>query len=234
MANWCKNSLEVIGNDSKTEDFVKKFMENGISAFIPTPKELEDVASPVEILSPEIAEKNIEKYGATDWCDWRIENWGTKWDVGELTLSGREEEYALFTFDTAWSPIVAAIEKIAGDYPELMFTLDYEESGNGFFGRAVFRDGHKETQFDYNWEDRFREGWWLYKEIEDVYEQTDLKLNDMLSDKDITEEDYKKLSELFETLGEAELTRLLAIIDKEDAKAVKIFLKEDEIIERQD
>ena len=226
MANWCINSLEVTGDEAKVEDFVKKFTENGVSAFIPTPKELEDTEAPAVYKNPEKAKENIEKYGAADWYDWRVKNWGTKWDVGELCLSDRSEEYAYFAFETAWSPIVEAMSKIAEMYPELTFSLDYEESGMGFFGKVTYRDGEVLQQFDYDWEDRYGEGWWLYKELEDVYEQADFRLNDMLLNKGITEEEYNKASELISSLSEPELMRLLTILDEEDAEGLKSFLKD--------
>ena len=226
MANWCINSLEVTGDEVKVEEFTKKFMDGGVNAFIPTPKELEDTEAPAQYKDPEKAKENIEKYGAADWYDWRVKNWGTKWDVGELCLTDRSEGYAYFTFETAWSPIVEAISKIAKMYPELTFSLDYEESGMGFFGKAIFRDGELSSEWEYDWEDRFGDGWWLYKELEDVYEIADSDLNNMLFEKQITEEEYNKVSELMDSLSEHELLRMLAIIDKQDAEGLKSFLED--------
>ena len=225
MANWCINSLEITGDEKKVEEFVEKFSKDGVSAFIPTPKELEDTEAPLEIKDPERAKENIEKYGAADWYDWRVKNWGTKWDVGELTVVSLEEEYAFITFETAWSPIIEAMEKIAKMYPELKFDLEYEEPGMGFFGKVIFEDGKISDEWEYDWDDRFEEGWWLFKELEDVFEQADFNLNDMLSDDKITEEEYNKLLDKFDELSDVEVRKLLYAIDEEDVEEVKKFLK---------
>jgi hypothetical protein len=49
-------------------------------AFIPCPKELEELTS----LKPDepLVKKMNMKYGAEDWYQWRLDNWGTKWDTG--------------------------------------------------------------------------------------------------------------------------------------------------------
>ena len=225
MANWCTNSLEVNGDEAKVEEFVKKFMENGVSAFIPTPKELEDTEAPAQHKDPEKAKENIAKYGVADWCEWRIKNWGTRHNVINLELLGRGEGYAYFTFETAWSPIVEAMENIAKMFPELLFVLNYKEHSAGFFGKAIFENGELSSEWEYDWEDRFGDGWWLYKELEDVYEIADSDLNYMLSEKQITEEEYEELSSKLDKLSDVEVRKLLYAIDEEDVEEVKKFLK---------
>ena len=57
---------------------------------------------------------NIEKYGAKDWYDWCVDNWGTKWNACECSLNGSE----LF-FQTAWSwpsPIMIKLAEICSKY----------------------------------------------------------------------------------------------------------------------
>ena len=41
---------------------------------------------------------NLRKHGYTNWYDWSIAKWGTKWNANETYGSGSN-----FTFDTAWS-----------------------------------------------------------------------------------------------------------------------------------
>lgn len=92
---------------------------------------------------------NLEKYGCTDWYDWRIENWGTKWNACSTFLC---EDNKTIYFDTAWSPSVPVIEKFSKMYPELKITHEYAEEQIAFFcgkhcysnGEIVYRDDYEE------------------------------------------------------------------------------------------
>ena len=73
-----------------------------------------------------------------DWYNWNTHNWGTKWDVavshGEeypntyLEEAENGENYvAYYSFNTAWSRPMPALIKLSEQYPDLLFTLVYEE-----------------------------------------------------------------------------------------------------------
>ena len=144
MPNWCNNRLAV-STWSKVEDEAKAIKqieefrdkarlieEDGTEAsslcmnnLYPMPKELENTKSPSD---------------KPNWYDWRIENWGTKWDV-EGCLEHYDEEYLEYTFESAWSPPTAFLEKVSKDFPLLRFVLKYEEEGVGFIGRAIACNG---------------------------------------------------------------------------------------------
>jgi len=65
------------------------------------------------------------------WYDWCIQNWGTKW----TGYDGRfNEDQTAFTFDTAWSPPLPVIKKLAELTGET-FILEYIEEGMFFCGR---------------------------------------------------------------------------------------------------
>jgi len=87
---------------------------------------------------PELLEGN-------GWYDWRLQNWGTKWDVGGETaghVDRLSENSVYFAFESAWSPPVEFYSFLV---EELGFTVDamYYEPGMNFAGR--FYDG--EDQF---------------------------------------------------------------------------------------
>ncbi len=108
---------------------------------------------------------NLDAHGHVNWYSWCIANWGTKWDVSESRLhsedlmpdlvqlaSGEEEPDGSveFRFETAWGPPTAAFETVSLDFPELEFTLDYQEPGMGFAGTAKFKNGeHEHEDRDY-------------------------------------------------------------------------------------
>jgi len=85
------------------------------------------------------------------WYDFNVREWGTKWDVAvrdgedypetELHTEDDWSTSLTYRFNTAWSPPVPAIEKLSTQYPNLEFTLSYEEE-TGWGGEVVFVDGN--------------------------------------------------------------------------------------------
>jgi len=66
-----------------------------------------------------------------DWYSWRVQNWGTKWDG----YDGRfNDDQTTFTFDTAWSPPLPVIKKLA-EITGQTFILGYIEYGMFFCGK---------------------------------------------------------------------------------------------------
>ena len=73
-----------------------------------------------------------------DWYSFNVREWGTKWDVAvsaddkypTTTIEEAEngENYVVhYNFETAWSRPMEALIKLSKEYPELLFTLSYEE-----------------------------------------------------------------------------------------------------------
>ena len=94
---------------------------------------------------------NLKKYGYKDWYNWRINNWGTKWDACEGGMRDSEWEVEA-TFDTAWAPPTPWLEKVSAKYKRLKFTLEYSEEGMGFEGKAFAKAGDivdNSMQIDY-------------------------------------------------------------------------------------
>lgn len=80
-----------------------------------------------------------------DWYGWRVENWGTKWDG----YDGRfNQDHTAFTFNTAWSPPLPIIKKLAELTGET-FILEYIEEGMFFCGRyTAGQDGDYDEYYD--------------------------------------------------------------------------------------
>ena len=94
MPNWCDNKLKVTHEDFAFIDkFVGAYMNNKLCSYFLPPTE-EDTA------------------------DWRVANWGQKWDIGP----GKDEEYGLYptivdnevsvTFTSAWAPPLGVYERL--------------------------------------------------------------------------------------------------------------------------
>ena len=47
-----------------------------------------------------------------DWYDWRLDNWGTKWDIYETHCTRIDANTLSMTFYTAWSPPIPVFDKL--------------------------------------------------------------------------------------------------------------------------
>ena len=83
---------------------------------------------------------NIDRYGFRDWYDWRIANWGTKWDVeaNDIQVVDDNPGYLSLSFFTAWSPpegiYDALLELIDENKLDVQATWFYDEPGMQFAG----------------------------------------------------------------------------------------------------
>lgn len=146
MPNWCYNRLEVTGDKKE----VKKFREQA-SRSIKDEQNGGEVAG--ELAFDNFVPTPPEMLKGQEWYNWRIENWGTKWDAGEVELEDEWENEAeasvLYRFDTAWAPPVKWLDKVARQYPKLYFKLKYEEEGMGFMGVARGQGEITDTYLEY-------------------------------------------------------------------------------------
>jgi len=95
--------------------------------------------------------KNIEKYGAKDWYDWSINNWGTKWDALESTNEVSDTEISL-SFNTAWNAPYPIYAEIAKKFPAISIDVEYADEGLGNnCGTLSFENGglFEETEGDF-------------------------------------------------------------------------------------
>lgn len=73
--------------------------------------------------------ENKEKYGATTWYTWCIENWGTKWNVPDAVLDSESDTELVYYFNTAWSAPIAVLQTLSEQFPDVLIELDstYED-----------------------------------------------------------------------------------------------------------
>ena len=155
MPNWCNNYLELEHDDPEMITRARNAYANGklLEEFVPVPSSLHVVAGRVgddtdpkqiELEAQEAA--NIATHGYTNWYDYCVNEWGTKWDVGGDGGIAEEDDpnSTKMSFDSAWAPPIAAMEK----FQDLGFKvkLIYWESGMCFCG---IYDENGDDYFDY-------------------------------------------------------------------------------------
>jgi hypothetical protein len=148
IPNWCNNSLYLVHTDpAMIERAVNGAKNDGLfSAFMPTPAELENPVAETyggdtTDEANRVRSENIAKHGFASWYDWRVHNWGTKWDVNDVHVDYFTQEpdkaSANFHFDSAWAPPIAFYDHLT----ELGFEVKayYYEPGMAFCGK--YEDG---------------------------------------------------------------------------------------------
>jgi hypothetical protein len=174
MPNWCNNSIVINGPADKIRvlwDAATTLGEEKglLSALCPIPTELSNT---------------------DDHLDWRVQNWGTKWDVDaeNMYFEPADSDHAQISggFDTAWAPPVAAFRSYANDNTDVSIDLKYFEPGMSFIGQW------NTNGVDKYWDD----------------------INDLVTEED--ELDDPVLIELFEYFGVRDCYATIDDIDSEE------------------
>ena len=106
-----------------------------------------------ELTEAKLALENIDKHGSKDWYDWSIRNWGTKWDAC-LTHDDVDEDRAMFSFETAWSPPEPWIHAVTKKYPKLRIKVKVTEESDMYMGVITAFNGEMVPNFvDVHWPD---------------------------------------------------------------------------------
>lgn len=123
MPNWCQNHLVLSHEDPSQIKRAYDALQRGefLQEFVPMPE------------------------GEEDWYSWHVNHWGTKWDVGtseggivEISDDGKS---LTASFDSAWSPPIAALDSMYTN-DGFSATLMYSEEGVGYAG--IWEDGGDE------------------------------------------------------------------------------------------
>ena len=146
MPNYCNNNIVITGPNSVIDKIEK--IANGdkgdlLQYFYPMPKALQDTTAPLQKDATKEekakAKENLKKYGYDNWYDWRVENWGTKWDIMEFyninrKEIGEDESEISLGFDTAWAPALGAYERFIDENSNCSLKAYYYEPGCDFMG----------------------------------------------------------------------------------------------------
>jgi hypothetical protein len=123
MPNWCENILTI---ENCSAELTEYLTENGLSfeKIKPTPPEM------------------LEDDG---WYGWRVENWGTKWDLTEEEQRDVADklvrEHNVVLFCTPYSPPSPAIVALSEMFPNDLFKIEYYEYGLDLAGTDYIKAG---------------------------------------------------------------------------------------------
>lgn len=168
MPNWCTNELIVSGEIEEMDKWRMALTNDesieptlDFNKIVPEPRWEED---------------------SQDWYQWRIDNWGTKWNANDVDTNNDLNEI-LYHFDTAWGPPIEFVETAAKKFPNLYFQIAFYEEGCCFAGMNEFKDGelaHREihhgvAEMNQFVADRFDYEIYSEEELQDMLEEEEEK-----------------------------------------------------------
>lgn len=185
MPNHCSNKFTISGitknqwlEIASTIDFSEDSQSSFLKTFYPEPKweiipnELRELASIADASG-----LRCRSNGTQDlrWYDWRIQHWGTKWDIFDCSNEFLQEEPGTefsVSFSTAWSPLSEnCMQEISKRFPGALLTNFYEEDGEDFCGVTVAQNG---IAFDYSTELSEIRELYVRKEITNLPDDADI------------------------------------------------------------
>lgn len=146
MPNYCANTLKMTAATPAAAAMLEtiraelqKEEPQIFETIYPTPRKLMETRAGFPQDPRE--DDNLKKYGARHWYDWRVKNWGTKWDAVEPSAARDAADTIMMTFDTAWAPPVGIYQFMHAVGFEIEAT--YCEQGCDFIG--YWKDGQDHT-----------------------------------------------------------------------------------------
>lgn len=86
----------------------------------------------------EQCKENVRLHGAPTWCEWSIENWGTKWNAYQQKIL----DYGLIEFQTAWNCPRKFLQMLAARFPDVELIVKYADEDFGSnCGILTYRNG---------------------------------------------------------------------------------------------
>ena len=126
MPNHCFNKIIIYGDEASKIASELKSEETAFdfSKVLPEPD-----YDKIEVKPTFPKEDEKDDFRMPKWWDWRIQNWGTKWNSYDDYVEIVDDETVEYTFSTAWSPPEPVIAKLREQYPDVSITAFYDEPG---------------------------------------------------------------------------------------------------------
>jgi hypothetical protein len=127
MPNYCYNRVEINGEGAEK---IANKIESKETPFDFTKIFPEPDYDKIEV-EPTFPNKETDDsdFSMPKWWDWRVQNWGTKWNSFDCEVTILEDDQVEYTFNTAWGPPEGVIYKLRELYPDVSITAFYDEPG---------------------------------------------------------------------------------------------------------
>ena len=99
------------------------------------------IPQPLHIYTSDISSHDSNDFGEFTWYQWRVNNWGTKWNAGDNTNSFKEGIFTI-KFTSAWTIPYPVIIAFANKF-QLDFVHEYIEEQPSFWGQEHWKGGKR-------------------------------------------------------------------------------------------
>lgn len=156
MPNWVYNTMRVDGKLRDLQHFYEvittpSLRESKAGGYEPLPLG-DNEFSYWGVKHPEDLDAYFTTHGPENWYSWNLTNWGCKWDACESSVTlerGNGHSWLDLKWESPWDAPIEWVTHCAKEYPELEFSLHYQEE-NGWGGTMEFYNGEltEETNYD--------------------------------------------------------------------------------------
>ena len=138
MPNWCENEVDITGDYEQLKELMTEASKPNLS--------FDNGESKPKFLMDNLVPVPKELLEGDGWYRWRLDNWGTKWDLNqdydETQVHYEEgDTEAGLTYMTAWAPNRDFWLKVSERFPKLTIDLRYVEEGMWFMGQELYKGG---------------------------------------------------------------------------------------------
>lgn len=137
IPNYCTNII-MINGETEILDALAEFIKSDYG----------DVDFNKLIMSP-VFGKNSDGLDSNSWC---MDHWGTKWNAKDIDIVRINENELKIEFETAWSPSIPIVDRLAELFPKASINYKYFESDFDFSGIKTYKNGlvieDKEGSYD--------------------------------------------------------------------------------------
>ena len=137
MADMCSNKMYITGPKDVIDDFMNAARgptASGEDSWLSFHKLHPDPHMPLDPIPKTI-----------DWYNWRIKNWGTKWETvartPDFSTLDNLRNQRTYSFDTAWAPPKAFVKYVSRKWPTIEFELKYHDRSTNRSGRFKYKAG---------------------------------------------------------------------------------------------
>jgi len=138
MPNHTDNRVILSHDDSQQIDMIYNIMNTEDTPLCQTLIPMDEKLLEISGIS--------DNYEVQGWYEWRLENWGTKWDVYETQCTRINANTLQLYFYTAWSPPIPIFDKLV----DMGFEINarYLDEGWGYIGEYTDGDDWVSTDVE--------------------------------------------------------------------------------------